>query len=114
MAREAAKRSRTLERDDLGHLSSETRSEVNMSEYLLKHPKGELPLPVREGTEAPSGINVGGLLKETGHVALDHGFMNTAACESKITFIDGDEGILRYRGYPIEELAEKSTFLEVS
>ena len=85
-----------------------------MSEFLLKHPKGELPLPVREGTEAPSGIDVGGLLKETGHVALDHGFMNTAACESKITFIDGDEGILRYRGYPIEELAEKSTFLEVS
>ncbi|GIH08673.1 citrate synthase [Rhizocola hellebori] len=85
-----------------------------MSEFLLKHPKGELPLPVREGTETPSGIDVGGLLKETGHVALDHGFMNTAACESKITFIDGDEGILRYRGYPIEELAEKSTFLEVS
>ncbi len=85
-----------------------------MSEFLLKHPKGELPLPVREGTEAPAGIEVGGLLKETGHVALDQGFMNTAACESKITFIDGDEGILRYRGYPIEELAEKSTFLEVS
>jgi citrate synthase len=85
-----------------------------MSEFLLKHTKGELPLPVREGTEAPSGIDVGGLLKETGHVALDHGFMNTAACESKITFIDGDEGILRYRGYPIEELAAHSTFLEVS
>jgi citrate synthase len=114
MAREAAERSRTLERDDLGHLSSETRSEVNMSEFMLKHPKGELPLPVREATEAPSGIDVGGLMRETGQVALDHGFMNTAACESKITFIDGDEGILRYRGYPIEELAEKSTFLEVS
>jgi citrate synthase len=85
-----------------------------MSEFLLKHPKGELNLPVREATENPSGIDVGNLLKETHYVALDHGFMNTAACESKITFIDGDAGILRYRGYPIEELAEKSTFIETS
>lgn len=85
-----------------------------MSEFVLKHPKGELTLPVREGTENPSGIDVGNLLKDTDHVALDHGFMNTAACESKITFIDGDAGILRYRGYPIEELAEKSSFLETS
>jgi citrate synthase len=85
-----------------------------MSEFLLKHPKGELNLPVRDGTENPSGIDMGNLLKETDHVALDHGFMNTAACESKITFIDGDAGILRYRGYPIEELAAKSTFLETS
>ncbi len=85
-----------------------------MSEFLLKHPKGELPLPVREGSESPSGMDVGALLKETGHVALDIGFVNTASCESSITFIDGDAGILRYRGYPIEELAEKSSFLEVS
>jgi citrate synthase len=85
-----------------------------MSEFLLKHPKGELTLPVRDGTENPSGIDVGNLLKETDHVALDHGFMNTAACESKVTFIDGDAGILRYRGYPIEDLAAKSTFLETS
>jgi citrate synthase len=85
-----------------------------MSEFLLKHPKGELNLPVRPGTENPSGIDIGTLLKETDHVALDHGFMNTASCESKITFIDGDAGILRYRGYPIEELAEKSTFIETS
>jgi len=54
------------------------------------------------------------LLKETGHITLDHGFMNTASCESAITYIDGDKGILRYRGYPIEQLAEKSTFLETS
>ncbi len=85
-----------------------------MSEFLLKHPKGELPLAVREGTEQPAGVDIGGLLKETGHVALDPGFMNTAACESKITFIDGDAGILRYRGYPIEDLAAHSSFLEVS
>jgi citrate synthase len=85
-----------------------------MSEFLLKHPKGELPLPLREGTESPSGIDISAVLKETEHVTLDIGFVNTAACESSITFIDGDAGILRYRGYPIEELAEKSSFLEVS
>src|SRR5689334_6132499 len=85
-----------------------------MSEFVLKHSKGDLTLPVREGTENPSGVDIGNLLKETDHVALDHGFMNTASCESKITFIDGDAGILRYRGYPIEELAEKSTFIETS
>jgi len=85
-----------------------------MSEFLLKHPKGELPLPLREGTESPSGMDISALLKETEHVTLDSGFVNTAACESSITFIDGDAGILRYRGYPIEELAEKSSFLEVS
>jgi citrate synthase len=85
-----------------------------MSEFLLKHPKGELPLPLREGTESPSGMDISALLKETEHVTLDIGFVNTAACESAITFIDGDAGILRYRGYPIEELAEKSSFLEVS
>ena len=54
------------------------------------------------------------MLSQTGHVTLDHGFVNTAACSSAITFIDGDKGILRYRGYPIEQLAEKSTFLETS
>ncbi|MSW94765.1 MAG: citrate (Si)-synthase, partial [Actinobacteria bacterium] len=51
-------------------------------------------------------------MKTTGHVTLDYGFMNTAACSSAITYIDGDAGVLRYRGYPIEQLAEKSTFLE--
>lgn len=85
-----------------------------MSDFQLKHPKGDLPLPVREGTESPSGVDVSALLKETGHVALDTGFVNTACCESSITFIDGEAGILRYRGYPIEELAQKSTFIEVT
>jgi citrate synthase len=54
------------------------------------------------------------LLKETGHVTYDPGYVNTANCSSEITYIDGDEGILRYRGYPIDQLAEKSTFLEVT
>ncbi|MBT5827973.1 MAG: citrate synthase [Alphaproteobacteria bacterium] len=67
-----------------------------------------------EGTEAPRAIDVRNLYKETGHFTYDPGFMSTASCESKITYIDGDKGILRYRGYPIEELAEKSTYEEVA
>ena len=64
--------------------------------------------------EGPAGIDVSALLKETGYVTYDPGFVNTASCASAITYIDGDAGILRYRGYPIEQLAEKSSFLEVS
>ena len=67
-----------------------------------------------EGTEAPRAIDVRNLYKKTGHFTYDPGFMSTASCESKITYIDGEKGILRYRGYPIEELAEKSTFEEVA
>jgi len=85
-----------------------------MSDFELRHPGGQLPMDVVEASEGPSGVDAGKLLKETGYVTLDVGFVNTASCTSKITFIDGDEGILRYRGYPIEELAEKSSFLEVS
>jgi hypothetical protein len=85
-----------------------------MSDFALHHPGGELPLSVTPSSEGPSGLGVGSLLKETGEVTLDPGFVNTAACASAITFIDGDAGILRYRGYPIEQLAEHSTFLEVA
>jgi citrate synthase len=85
-----------------------------MADFELKHPGGQLPLPVTEATEGPSGLDVSTLLKETGDVTLDPGFVNTASCSSEITFIDGDEGILRYRGYPIDQLAEKSSFLEIS
>jgi citrate synthase len=74
----------------------------------------ELDLPVKTATEGSAGIEVTKLLSTTGMVTLDPGFVNTAACSSDITYIDGDVGILRYRGYPIEQLAEKSTFLEVS
>nr|WP_083283218.1 citrate synthase [Humibacillus sp. DSM 29435] len=67
-----------------------------------------------EAVDGNNGLSVGSLLKETGLVTYDAGFVNTAACKSDITYIDGDAGILRYRGYPIEQLAEKSTFTEVS
>ena len=85
-----------------------------MSEYNITYPDGELELKVRKATEGPSGLEVGSLLGKTGQVTLDTGFVNTASCVSSITYIDGDEGILRYRGYPIEQLAERSTFLESS
>ena len=85
-----------------------------MSQAKLVHPNGELLLGEVPATVGASGYDVSALLKETGHITLDHGFMNTASCESAITYIDGDKGILRYRGYPIEQLAEKSSFLETS
>ena len=85
-----------------------------MTDVKLDHPGGQLSMPIREAVEGPGGIDVSALLKETGYVALDQGFVNTAACTSSITYIDGDAGILRYRGYPIEQLAEKASFLEVS
>ena len=70
-------------------------------------------LPVLDGTNGPSTIDIGTLYKELGYFTYDPGYVSTASCESKITFIDGDLGLLRYRGYPIEQLAESSTFLEV-
>ncbi len=80
----------------------------------MKYPSGVLPLDQVPATEGESGLSINSLLKTTGQVTLDPGFVNTASCTSKITFINGDEGILRYRGYPIDQLAEKSTFLETS
>ncbi|MCW2938698.1 MAG: citrate synthase [Actinomycetia bacterium] len=85
-----------------------------MSDIELIHADGRLPLKVTAAAEGPSGLGIGSLLKETGYVTLDTGFVNTASCASAITYIDGDAGILRYRGYPINELAEKSSFIEVA
>jgi len=80
----------------------------------LRYDGGELALPRIKAAEGNDGYDVSKLLKDTGAVTFDPGFMNTAATTSAITYIDGDKGILRYRGYPIEELAEHSSFLEVS
>jgi citrate synthase len=73
-----------------------------------------LDLSIRSVTEGNDGAEISKLLSTTGLVTYDPGFANTAACTSEITYIDGDAGILRYRGYPIDQLAEHSTFLEVS
>ncbi|EWS80705.1 citrate synthase [Brachybacterium phenoliresistens] len=80
----------------------------------LSYSGHDLDLPVVPAVEGNSGIDIAPLRKTTGDVTYDPGFMNTANTKSAITYIDGDEGILRYRGYPIEQLAEHSTFLEVS
>src|SRR4029079_9876702 len=80
----------------------------------LDYSGGQLSLPPHEAVEGPSGVDVSKLLAETGYVTFDAGFANTASCSSAITYIDGDAGILRYRGYPIEQLAERSSFTEVT
>jgi citrate synthase len=80
----------------------------------LRHGEHDLELAVVPAVEGNNGLDISKLLKTTGDVTLDVGFVNTASCQSQITYIDGDEGILRYRGYPIEQLAKQSTFLETS
>ena len=74
----------------------------------------ELALPVEPATEGQPAVNIASLLKDAGLVTLDYGYANTAPTRSAITYLDGDNGILRYRGYPIEELAESTSFLEVA
>ena len=74
----------------------------------------EYELPVVRGTEGEMAIDISSLRKTTGYITLDKGYENTGSCRSSVTFIDGEKGILRYRGYPIDELAAKSTFTEVA
>jgi citrate synthase len=88
--------------------------QADRQSVTFNHARGSLELPVVPATVGESGVDVSSLLAKTGHVTLDPGFVNTASCSSAITYIDGDAGILRYRGYPIEQLAERSSFVEVS
>ena len=81
---------------------------------VLNTPGGRLEMPIRPATEGASAVEIGKLLSTTGLTTYDPGYGNTAPVSSAITYIDGDAGILRYRGYPIDQLAEKSTFLETS
>jgi citrate synthase len=81
-------------------------AELRVGDQVLK-------LPIIEGVEGERAIDISSLRATTGLITLDPGYANTGSCESAITFIDGDKGILRYRGYAIEELAEHSSFLEV-
>ena len=69
-----------------------------MSEAVLNYADKQLSFSEVPATQGESGFDISSLLSQTGHVTLDHGFVNTAACSSAITFIDGDKGILRYRG----------------
>jgi citrate synthase len=81
---------------------------------VLTYSGGRHDMAIKAPTEGASAVDVSKLLAKTGMTTFDPGFTSTAACASAITYIDGDAGILRYRGYPIDQLAERSTFLEVS
>jgi citrate synthase len=84
-----------------------------MPDAVVRYGDEELTLPTHEGTEGDVGLDIGQLRSGLGMVTVDRGFANTAEGRSAITYIDGEEGILRYRGYPIEQLAERASFLEV-
>ena len=86
-------------------MSGKARLEIDGNSYELK---------TLVGSEGERAIDVGDLRARTGYITLDPGFKNTGSCQSTICFIDGEKGILRYRGYPIEQLAEQSSFLEVA
>lgn len=93
-------------------MSDETAASADTA--VLKHQAGEFEMAVHTPTEGSQAVDVSKLLGKTGLVTYDPGFTSTAACSSAITYIDGDAGILRYRGYPIDQLASNSSFLEVS
>jgi len=80
----------------------------------LQFPGGNADFPIIDSVEGASSIDFSTLTKQTGYTSLDHGFVNTASTKSTITYIDGDEGVLRYRGYSIDDVAENSTFLEAA
>lgn len=88
-----------------------------MGKYLnatISDKQGEGSLPILEGTLGPQAVDIQSMYSNQGLLAFDPGFRSTASCRSAITYVDGDEGILLYRGYPIEQLAEKSNFMEVA
>src|SRR5437016_9025199 len=95
-----------------GHTKSGTLIMEKNAELKLDGKTCKLPLV--EGTEKERAVDISSLRDETGFITLDDGYGNTGSCQSQVTFIDGEQGILRYRGIPIEELAEKSTFVEVA
>ena len=83
--------------------------------YTLTSPDGKTTeLPIRQGSMGPKVVDIGNLYKEQGVFTYDPGFVSTGSCDSDITFIDGDKGVLLYRGYPVEQLAEHSNFIEVA
>src|SRR5690606_23778598 len=80
----------------------------------LKIDEKTFELPVITGTEDEHAVDISKIREQSGYITLDPGFKNTGAAKSAITFLDGERGVLQYRGYAIEELAEKSTFIEVA
>ena len=84
--------------------------------FVLTNPTDDttVDLPLREGTVGPAAVEIGALYRQQGIFTYDPGFVSTVSCSSAITYIDGEEGILLYRGYPVEQLAERSSFIEVT
>ena len=95
-------------------MSDATAAQTGGEKIQLRLPSGEHELNVVRAVEGAPGIELGKLLAQTGYITYDPGFVNTGATASSITYIDGEQGVLRYRGYPIEQLAQHSTFIEVS
>src|SRR5947209_416881 len=89
----------------MGHMSKTAKLELDGKSYEL---------PIVAGSEGENGVDISALREQTGYITLDDGYSNTGSCTSGITFIDGEKGILRYRGIPIEEIAENSTFVETA
>jgi len=81
---------------------------MSENQAVLKIEGKDIPLPIVQGTEGEKALMIAGLRQKTGYVTLDPSFMNTAACFSKITYVDGEKGILRYRGIPVEELVRSA------
>jgi citrate synthase len=95
-------------------MSQNTARELVSNNAVLYLPDGQtIELPVITGTENEKAIDISKLRPQTGHITMDPGYGNTGSCESTITFLDGEKGILRYRGIPIEQLAAKASFVEV-
>ena len=92
----------------------DTKNDLKKTYTLFDNESGNsYEIPLLEGTTGPSVLDIRNLYNETGLFTYDPGFTSTASCKSKITYIDGEQGILRHRGYDIKELAEKSDFMEV-
>jgi citrate synthase len=96
------------------HMKEVSVSESKIVKLVDESSQRSSELPLISGTLGPACIDIGTLYKDTGHFTYDPGYGSTASTKSAITYIDGDEGVLLYRGYPIEQLAEKSSFLEVA
>lgn len=96
-------------------MTNQSSLEVQQTETAkLIYGDQEILLPVVEGTEGERAIDISRLRSSTGLITLDEGFVNTGSTRSAITYLDGEEGILRYRGYPIEQLAAQSDFIETA
>ena len=95
-------------------MSQDAVREIVSNNAVLYLPDGQtIELPVLTGTENEKAVDISKLRAQTGHITMDPGYGNTGCCQSEITFLNGEEGILRYRGIPIEQLADKATFVEV-